>query len=82
MSDDKIVSLVHRNVADVPAMMEGMAKEIRDGKAGNVLSGVAVFLSDEGDVTVCGWGRESDEIHSIGLLQLGVSALATNQCKR
>jgi hypothetical protein len=69
-------------MADVPSMMEEMAKQIRDGRCGNVTAGAAVFLRDDGEVVVCGWGRDTDPIHSVGLLTTGAAWLANRPVHR
>jgi hypothetical protein len=74
--------LVPGNVSDVPGMMEAMAADIRDGKLGEVRHAAAVFIDDEGKLTVCGWGADGDDVRSAGLLALGAAWLSQFRWRR
>ena len=82
MSEDNVIKLVERNVADIPAMMEAMAKEIREGNVGTIVRGAAVFMNDQSEVTVCGWGSDMDELQVLGLLSLGQSWFGLHRGRR
>lgn len=84
MTDSTVVSLADAGIYDlndIPARMEGMAALVRAGEYGETESGVCVLINKEGELTVCGWGRTYD-IHSVGLLSLGIQFLAANRTKR
>jgi hypothetical protein len=73
---DGVLRLVKASVDDVLGMMEATIADIRDGKIGDVRHGAAVFISDEGEITVFGWGSDADDIRSAGLLSMGVAWLS------
>lgn len=77
----ELVKLPVGNLHDIPALLEALAREIQDGQHGTVISGAGVFVDEQGSVFVCGWGR-TDDIHSIGLLQLGSAWLASHKVER
>lgn len=81
-SESNILNLVQRSVDDIPAMLEVMAKEIRDGEHGTVTAGAGVFLTTDGEVMVCGWGKDATDVHSVGLLHIGAAWLAANKVQR
>jgi hypothetical protein len=62
---------------DIPALMEGVAADIRRGDL-SAHSAVCVVLAESGAVTVFGWGSP-DDVHSIGVLQLGAVWLSNQK---
>jgi hypothetical protein len=81
MTDLRVVDFPTGNFRDIPAALEVMAKLIREGVLGDVVSGAGTFLRSDGSVVVCGWGDTSD-VHSIGLLTLGAEWLAARRVVR
>lgn len=82
MSDGPtLVELGKPHLHDLPALLRNLAGEIEAGAHGEVVAGAATFLLGDGGVFVCGWGR-TDDVHSIGLLQIGASWLATHRVER
>lgn len=77
----KIVPLGVSNLNDIAASMEIVAKAIRDGKHGALESAACVLLKDNGEPVIFGWGKTHD-IHSMGLLTLGASWLASAKWER
>lgn len=67
---------------DIPALLENVASELREGRHGKVLSAAAVFVNEEGVPIVCGWGADTDSIRAMGLLHLGASWLAAHEVRR
>ena len=66
---------------DIPTLLRNLANEIENRVHGDLVAGAATFLCANGEVFVCGWGR-TDDVHSIGLLQLGAAWLAANRTAR
>lgn len=71
----EIVELRPSNIADIPAALERIAAQIRDGEWGDVDMAVCVLMSPDGP-EVFGLGRDADGFRSIGLLQIGSTHLA------
>lgn len=81
MSGPTLVEIGKPHLHDIPTLLRNLAAEIEAGAHGNVVAGAATFLVEDGEVFVCGWGR-TDDVHSIGLLHLGASWLATHRVER
>ena len=81
MSGPTIVPFIGGNLADVAASMEQAAADIRASQDAPVLSAACITLDANGEIAVYGWGR-TDDIHSIGLLQLGAAWLASHKVVR
>jgi hypothetical protein len=77
-----LVELPKIDLGDIPARMENMAAEIRGGQQGNIEVAAAVFIRDDGDIVVCGWGRDADDVRAVGILHLGAAWLAAHITKR
>lgn len=75
MTDLKVVKLPTGNLQDIPALMEAVARQTREGKFGKIVAGVCVLLNDAGEPQVFGWG-DTDAVRGIGLLTLGAQFLA------
>lgn len=75
-----IVELPKRNLQDIPALLEAMARDIRSGDLGEVQCGAGIFLAGD-DVIVCGWGQ-TDGVHSIGLFNIGANWLCNRMVTR
>jgi hypothetical protein len=75
MADLKVVKLTG-NLQDIPALIEALAKQTREGKFGEIVAGVCVLLNDDGEPQVFGWGGDTDAIRGIGLLTLGAQWLS------
>ena len=75
-----IVELPRSNLHDIPALLEAVARQIRDGELGEVTCGAGIFLAGD-DVIVCGWGQ-TDGVHSIGLFNIGASWLCNRMVER
>ena len=68
-----IVELPKSNLQDIPALLETVARKMRDGELGEVTCGAGIFLAGD-DVLVYGWGQ-TDGVHSIGLFNIGADWL-------
>jgi hypothetical protein len=75
VTDLKVVKLPTGNLQDIPALIETVAKQTREGEFGKVVAGVCVLLNDDGEPQVFGWG-DADAVRSIGLLTLGAQWLS------
>jgi hypothetical protein len=80
--DLKIVELPTGNLQDIPALIETVAKQTRDGEFGKVVAGVCVLINDDGEPQVFGWGGDTDDVRGIGLLTLGAQWLSARKVKR
>jgi hypothetical protein len=76
VTDLKVVELSTGNLLDIPALIETVAKQTREGEFGNVVAGVCVLLNDDGEPQVFGWGGDIDALRGIGLLTLGAQWLS------
>lgn len=63
------------NLANVPAMMERCARDIRRGHYGNVADGVFVMATTNSPPHVFSWGH-ANIAESIGILTMGLHGLA------
>lgn len=79
----ELVSLDRVSLRDIPAMMRKLATAIENGEYGDVTAVVAVVLDDTdgGRPIVFGWG-DTNDIHSIGVLQLGIGFLQASEVRR
>jgi hypothetical protein len=75
MTDLKVVKLTG-NLQDIPALIETVARQTREGEFGHVVAGVCVLMNDDGEIQVFGWGGDTDDVRGIGLLTLGAQFLA------
>jgi hypothetical protein len=75
-----VVELPKSNLQDIPALLEAIARQIREGEFGEVQCGAGVFLAGD-DVIVCGWGK-TDGVHSIGLFNIGSNWLCDKMVTR
>lgn len=78
-----LVELNRPNLRDIPQMLRRMADAIEAGDHGDVTAVVAVALEATGGgrPVVFGFG-DTNDIHSIGVLQLGVSFLVAHETRR
>ena len=80
---DKIVHLVDHgrgNLQDIPACMEAVAARIRAGEL-DFVAGCAVFLDADGLPTLFGWG-DTNDVHSVGMLNIGSAFLSYSRAAR
>lgn len=80
MTGPQLVEFTGGSLADVADSMETAAADIR-ALAIPVVSAACITIDEDGQLAVYGWGR-TDDVHSIGLLQLGATWLATNKVSR
>ena len=71
----KIVNLRAANLTNIPAMLREVADSIEKGRHGEVRAMSDVMLADGRDPVIFGWGL-TDSIHSLGVLQIGLTWLA------
>jgi hypothetical protein len=75
-----VFELPKSNLQDIPALLEAVSRQIRDGEFGEVTCGAGIFLAG-GEVIVCGWGQ-TDGVHSIGLFNIGANWLCNQLVTR
>ena len=80
--DLKVVTLDCGDIGDIPALMERCAAAIRDGERGDVVMAACVLLQRDGTPILFSWGRDADELRTIGMLQVGANWLAARNSVR
>ncbi len=70
-----VVELPKSNIEDLPALLEKMASDLRDGVYGAVNMGAVVLMSESGP-EVFGLGRDADLMAVIGVLHVGADKLS------
>jgi hypothetical protein len=68
---------------DIPGMLRKLASDIEAGEHGEITAVVAVALEATGGgrPIVFGWG-DTDDIHTIGILHLGIGFLVAHEVRR
>lgn len=76
----EVKTLYETNCRSVPDMMREAAENIETetDEHDRTKAMIAIQVSESGDVLVYGWG-ETDDVHAIGVLQMGIHRLLTDK---
>jgi hypothetical protein len=71
MTDLKVVPLHQAQFSDPIAALKEIVKQLESGERSPCVTGVFVMMGADGGVETFGFGPKSEDLHCIGLMQLG-----------